>query len=307
MTRPAPGHRRADEQRERTAAGRLLALLETFDERHPRLSLTDISRRSGLSLTTTHRLVGELVAWGGLARHEGGSYTLGLRIFELGSLVPQGLHLREIATPFLGDLRIATRANVHLGVRDGHDVLYLESLRASDGAPVLSRVGGRWPLQSTGTGLILLANADSDLQEEVLAGPLRRIGTGGVRDPDTLRRMLGEIRVTGQAVIDSAINDGVVAVAVPIRGEKDAVVASVAVTVPSGTPVHTLVPALLTTARAISRALGAPSARAPGRAVQSTPHIRPHAPAPRLGNRPGRRPGQADSAPDADAPSESEK
>lgn len=41
-----------------TAPDRLLAVLAAFDHAHPALSLTDISRRAGLSLTTAHRLVG---------------------------------------------------------------------------------------------------------------------------------------------------------------------------------------------------------------------------------------------------------
>ena len=110
-----------------TAAQRTLAILGAFDEGHRLLTLSEISRRAGLSLSTAHRLVGELHVWGALARSTEGRYAIGMRILELGSLEPRGLHLREVALPYFRDLQIATNANVHLSVLDGHDTVYVES------------------------------------------------------------------------------------------------------------------------------------------------------------------------------------
>jgi hypothetical protein len=102
----------------------------TFGPAHATLTLSEISRRAGLSLTTTHRLVGELRAWGALERGEDGRYGIGLRLLEPGALAPLGLQLRELAVPYLDDLHQVTRANVVLVVRDGADVVYVEALRA---------------------------------------------------------------------------------------------------------------------------------------------------------------------------------
>lgn len=250
-----------------TAAQRVLAVLETFGPDHIALSLSEISRRSGLTLTTTHRLVGELRDWGALDRGRDGRYSIGLRLLELGSLAPQGLQLREVALPFLGDLQQATHANVHLAVRDGHDVIYIEDLRAHDGVQVLSRLGGRWPMHATGTGQVLLAFAPPEFREEVLASKLRRFTENTLTDPDALRRTLAEVHQTGVAIAENQLTEGL-AVAVPIRGQRDKVVAAVGITVPTGsTAPHAVVPALAATARTISRALGAPSAMSPPRAA----------------------------------------
>ncbi|MFW6205464.1 MAG: IclR family transcriptional regulator, partial [Actinomycetota bacterium] len=147
-----------------TAGQRMLAVLEVFGPDDLSLTLSEISRRSGLTLSTTHRLVGELRDWGALDRGLDGRYSIGLRILELGSLTPRGLRLREVALPYLGDLQHATNANVHLAVRDGHDVIYVESLHARDCVRVLSRLGGRWPLHATGTGQVLLAFASPEFR-----------------------------------------------------------------------------------------------------------------------------------------------
>ena len=96
----------------RSAPERLLAVLAAFDHGHPALSLTDISRRAALTLTTAHRLVGALTEWGALERDPSGLYHVGLRLWEVAALAPRGLALRQVALPYLEDLYEATHENV---------------------------------------------------------------------------------------------------------------------------------------------------------------------------------------------------
>jgi DNA-binding IclR family transcriptional regulator len=260
---PAPTGRADACKEHSSAAGRMLAVLEAFGPAHSSLTLSEISRRSGLSLTTTHRLVGELREWGALERAPDGRYGIGLRLLELGALAPHGLQLRELALPYLDDLHQATRANVLLAVRDGSDVVYVEALRARGAIRLLSRLGGRWPLHATGTGRVLLAFAPPEVQEEVLRGPLQAFTSETVTDPAKLRRILADIRRTGVGVAENQLTADApaLAVAVPVRGKGDELVAALGVTVELGSvTMQSLVPVLAATARSISRALGAPSA-----------------------------------------------
>ncbi len=245
-----------------TAASRVLAVLSAFGPAHPALTLSEISRRSGLTLTTTHRLVGELRQWGGLERGPDGRYAIGLRLLELGALAPHGLQLRELALPYLDDLHQATRANVHLAVRDGSDGVYVEALRARGAVKLMSRIGGRWPLHATGTGQVLLAFTERGAQDQLLKAPLKRFTPDTITDVAVLRRVLADVRRTGVAIAENQLTPDALAVAVPVRGQRDEVVAALGVTVQRGTvQSHALVPALAATARGISRALGAPSAK----------------------------------------------
>src|SRR3954463_8567846 len=259
-----------------SAAGRMLAVLAAFGPAHSSLTLSEISRRSGLSLTTTHRLVGELRAWGALERDSDGRYGIGLRLLELGALAPHGLQLRELALPYLDDLHHATRANVLLAVRDGTDVVYVEALRARGAIRLLSRLGGRWPLHATGTGRVLLAFSPPEVQEDVLRQPLKPFTEEMVPAPATLRRILADIRRTGVAVAENQLTADApaLAVAVPVRGKGDELVAALGVTVELGTvSPQSLVPVLGATARSISRALGAPSAMPPRRSALCEPPL----------------------------------
>jgi hypothetical protein len=69
--------------------------------------------------------------------------VIGRRLWDLGLLAPVQTGLRDVAAPFLQDLYGATMATVHLAVRDGTQVLYLDRLSGHASVPVVSRVGAR--------------------------------------------------------------------------------------------------------------------------------------------------------------------
>ncbi|QKZ17382.1 IclR family transcriptional regulator [Streptomyces chartreusis] len=241
----------------RSAPDRLLAVLGAFDLEHPALSLTDISRRAGLSLSTAHRLVAALTEWGALERDDAGLYHVGLRLWELAALAPRGLALRQVALPYLEDLYEATHENVQLAVRDGPEVVYIEWLSGRSAVGVHIRVGARWPLHATGVGLALLAHSDADFQEGYCGGPLTAFTPYTVTDPAGLRRMLAEVRRTGVAVSSRQVTDDALSVAAPVRGPGGAVVAAVSVVVPQAdAQIPVLAPAVRLAAWGISRGLG---------------------------------------------------
>lgn len=213
------------------AAGRLLAVLDAFGPRSRALSLSEISRRSGLSLSTTHRLVHELLSWGALERDQNGCYSIGVRLLELAALAPRGLDLREAAFPCLDELHHRTRGNVHLAVRDGLEVVYVEVIRACATHPTAGKTGDRWPWHATGTGLVLFAFADRDIQEQALRQPLQRFTPLTTTDPAELRRKLAQVRQSGYAVAEGSITVQDLVVAVPVYDPVGGLAAAVSVVV----------------------------------------------------------------------------
>jgi len=239
---------------------RSLDVLATFTPDHPTRSLQEISNESGLPLTTTHRIVGDLLAWGALERTREGRLQVGLRLWRVASLAPRGLGLREVALPHMEDLFVATGENVQLAVREQCDAVFVERLTGRRSVTVLTRVGDHFPLHATGVGLVLLAHAPADVQEEVLSRPLRTWTEHTLDDPARLRAVLADVRRAGVAVSDRQVTLDAISVACPIRDAHGEVVAALSVVVRYGTvsPVA-LAPALRTATRAISRALGAPT------------------------------------------------
>lgn len=243
------------------AAGRLLAVLDVFGPHSLTLSLSDIARRSGLSLSTAHRLVHELTEWGALERDASGRYSIGVRLLELAALAPRGLALREAAFPALDALHHRTRGNVHLGVLDGAMVVYVEAIRACATNPTKGRTGDRLPIHASGIGLVLLAHADHEFQEKILARPLERLTPLTVTDPAELRRRLAQIRQQGYAVATGQITLPDIVVAAPVRDPCGHVVAAVSVVVETVRARPRVLAGLLAAASAeITRRMAAPPA-----------------------------------------------
>jgi len=238
------------------AIRRATELLAAFGPDRRRMTLTQLANRTGLPLTTAHRLLGVLVDCGLLERDEGGAYHVGLRLWEIASLAPRGLGLREVALPFMEDLFAVTQENVQLGIRDGLESVFVERLAGRSAVPVLTRVGGRFPLHPTALGRVLLAYAPSDVQEAVLAGPLAAYTPMTVTDPRALRRILADVRSLGWAVNDRQVTVDSLSVAAPVRAADGSVVAAVSVVVAADSaPATALAPMVQAAARGISRSL----------------------------------------------------
>lgn len=242
----------------RSVTSRALGVLDAFDSAHPRLTLSEVADRSGTPLTTTHRLLAELVAWGALSRRPDGRYEIGRKLWDLGLLAPVQLELRQVAAPFLLDVHTATKDTVHLAVRDGLRALYVERVSGRESVPVVSQVGSRLPLHATGVGKVLLAAAPDDVVEQMLRS-LTRETRHSVVEPRRLVRELAEVRRRGSARTSEEMSLGAASVAVPVTVERPAgpvVVAALGIVVPPHRrDTARLVPVLQVAARGIGRAL----------------------------------------------------
>ncbi|MFI6814334.1 IclR family transcriptional regulator [Nonomuraea sp. NPDC050328] len=229
-------------------------ILDAFRPTGGPLRLMDVAERCHLPKTTTFRLLTELIEIGAVTRREEG-YYLGRRLFELGSIVPLERDLRHAALPFMHDLYEATHETIHLGVRDGLDVVYVEKIRGRESFSLPSRVGGRLPLTCTGVGKALLAYSGPELIEEVLARPLRGLTPHSIVDPKRLEEAIGQIQAAGLAYEREESQLGGACIAAPIFTDGE-VVAALSVSVPLARFHPTrLAPAVKTAALGVSRAM----------------------------------------------------
>ena len=235
---------------------RAFKILACFGPADRALSPAALSARTGLPKTTTLRLAAKLAALGALERTSDGQYTVGLRLLEVASLAPRGHGLRAAALPYMQDLHHATRQHVLLAVRDGHEAVLVDRLSARGAGRVLYRVGGRMPLHSTGVGLVLLAHAPGEVQEQVLATRLQLEPEHAQMPARELRARLAAVRHNGVAVISRPQPEPMTTVATAITDQHGQVTAALSVVTRSEqVEPAVLTPAVIAVARAISRAL----------------------------------------------------
>ncbi|HUQ56230.1 IclR family transcriptional regulator [Lentzea sp.] len=238
---------------------RALSLLAAFDAEHRALSLAELSRRTEMPPSSALRLANRLVDWGALERDESGRFSIGLRLLEVATLAPRGHGLRHVALPFMNDLAEVTRQHVQLAVRDGMQAMLVERLSSRHAAPVDYRIGGRLPLHSTGVGLVLLAFAPLEVQEELLSRPVYSEPDNKLIPTDKLRRTLAEVRRERLAIFRrDDEHESIVSVVAPVFGPDDTVPGVLGVLVPQRVAQpRRLGLAVQTAALGISRELGA--------------------------------------------------
>lgn len=240
-----------------SVSGRILRLLSAFTMQESTLSLTELARRADLPKSTAHRLAAELVKLGLLERADG-QLRLGLKLFELGQLVPTSRVLRDIALPVLEDLQQATNQTVHFAVRDGVDIVYLEILHPPREQHLPSRIGGRLPAYCTGVGKALLAYAGDDVVHQVVQAGMPRRTPHTICMPGRLTGELKRIRDQGYAYDRQEAIDGIVCVAAPVLGADGAVAAALSVTGHAGRlNLNRLAPSIRMAGMTLSRRLRA--------------------------------------------------
>lgn len=203
----------------KSVLGRAFVILDEFDDTTSELTLGQLSRRTAIPKTTVHRIAGDLVDIRMLERTDTG-YRLGLRLFELGTLVPAQRQLRDVALPFIEELFERTRLTVHLAVLDGVDVLYFVKIVGHLGVPLPSRTGGRMPAHTTALGKAQLAHSSRALVRRVIETGLPPRTVHTITAPQSLVDQLIAVReqgvayeheesVIGNSCVASPILDGI--------------------------------------------------------------------------------------------------
>jgi IclR family transcriptional regulator, acetate operon repressor len=234
---------------------RALSLLDTFTAQKSQMSIRELSRRSGVPRSTTHRLVGELVEWGALEQGPGG-VRLGVKLFELGTLAPSQATLREAASPFLHTLNEVTRLTANLAVREGDGIVYLDKIATRSLKVPHSRMGGRGLLHATALGKAILAFSPAPELPQLPAGPLASLTPRTVVDEARLREDLRRIRSLKVAYDLEESRLGLFCVAAPVLDAQGTAIAAVSVTgATEQSQAEHFAPTVIATAHGIARAV----------------------------------------------------
>ena len=227
------------------ALARGLDVLACFDDRHPRMSLTEIADRTGLARPTARRLLLTLAELG-FVRLDEGRFTLTPKVLTLGLAYVGSLGLWEVARPHLEALVAQTGESSSMAQLDGSDIVYVARVSVPKIITLRVVIGTRFPAVATSQGKVLLAALDADALTATLAEPSRSglptAPSAPPRDLAALEDELRTVRARGWALADEELAPGIRSVAVPVRDGCGEVRAAMNVTVHAAeTSVATLV------------------------------------------------------------------
>jgi DNA-binding IclR family transcriptional regulator len=198
------------------------------------LGVSELGRQLGVHKATASRLAAVLAERGLLERDPVSErYRIGFGLVRLAGAAMSGLDLVRLSRPILETLAERSREASNLGVRSGDDVVYVDQIAGSRAIVTVSWVGRRTPLHCTSNGKVLLAWADEPDRERVLAGNLEAFTSHTVTDADALRTELGVIRRRGFGQAIEELEDGLNAVAAPVRQADGRVIAALGVSGPA--------------------------------------------------------------------------
>jgi len=204
-----------------------LEVIRAFDADARELTLSDVARRTGLSRAAARRFLLTLVDLG-YVRTDARYFSLSPRVLELGYAYLSSLSLPEVAEPHLEALVAEVRESSSLSVLDGPDIVYVARVPVSRIMTVAINVGTRFPAHATWMGRVLLAGlAEPELDAYLERAELQRLSPRTVTSTSTLRTELRRVRDQGWSIVDQELEEGLRAVAAPVRDASAKVVAAI--------------------------------------------------------------------------------
>jgi IclR family pca regulon transcriptional regulator len=204
-----------------------LAVIRAFGPDRERLSLSEVARATGLTRAAARRFLLTLVRLG-YVRSDGREFSLRPRVLELGYAYLSGLTLPEVAAPHVEELVARLHESSSISVLDGQQIVYVVRVPTKRIMTVTISVGTRFPAYATSMGRVLLAALPEDELEAHLAEVrLEPLTARTVTDPARLRQIVREVAEQGYSIVDQELEEGLRAVAAPIRGAADVGMAAI--------------------------------------------------------------------------------
>lgn len=202
-----------------------LELMELFTDEKPSWRLDEISTYTQVPKATALRILRTFVEYGYLQRVmverngemiEGDSYSLGLKLLQLGEQVANGLEIRQIALPYMRSLQGNFNEAVQLVTREKLEGVYIEKVESTRPVRLYTRVGRMAPLYAGACTRVLLTYLPDEEINEILQNSMTVYASNTPKTSDEVWQYIEKTRKYGFAYSVSELEEGTVSIAVPI-------------------------------------------------------------------------------------------
>jgi IclR family transcriptional regulator, acetate operon repressor len=210
---------------------RALSILELVASPSDETRLSDLARRAGLPVSTTHRLLTTMERRG-FVRHDSknGCWTVGQRAHLVGDSFSLNRELVVSARPILRDLRDITRETANLGIIEAEEAVTIAQTESREIMRAIAPPGGRVAVLNSGMGKAILASwPDTAIETFVDRQGLRPMTSHSLRTKEQVFEEVSRIRKQGFAVDDEEYVIGMRCVAAAIWSESSEAIAAVSV------------------------------------------------------------------------------
>lgn len=214
---------------------RALSILELLSDYNNGLGITEIGERANLHKSTVHRLLGTLVNKGYVMQDKSSNkYKLTMKLFELGYKRMRDIDILSVSQGYTNELMKSVNEVVHLVIRDGTSIVYIDKVEADNTIRMASNIGRRSPLYSTAVGKAMMAFMDEEEIEDIWNNTdIVRFTEKTIIDLEELKTELEKIRELGYAEDDEENESGVRCIGAPVFNHRGKVEGSISISGPT--------------------------------------------------------------------------
>ncbi len=203
---------------------RALSILEALSDHNEGLGITEIAKGTNLHKSTVYRLLTTLIFKDYVEQDlETNRYRLSMKLFELGNKKIRDIDLLSISKPYTRELMESVNEVVHLVIRVGNNIIYIDKVDANNTIRMASNIGRRSPLYCTSVGKAMMAFLSEDEVEKIWnTSEVKKQTDNTIMDLEGLKKELKKISQLGYAEDDEENELGVRCIGAPVfnyRGE----------------------------------------------------------------------------------------
>ncbi len=205
-----------------------LLVIQAFSQQSLHLSISQLSKRTGLSRASVRRCLHTLSKLGFAGTDDGRNFYLRPRILALGHSYLSSMPLASAAQPVLEHLSHILHESCSIALLDGVDIIYVARANVTRIMAIDLGVGTRLPAFCTSIGRVLLANLPPDEMEALLSRiEFTRYTERTLTSVEKLRQVLVSVRREGYALVDQELELGLRSMAVPVQNHLGRVIAAI--------------------------------------------------------------------------------
>ncbi|MGK9264941.1 helix-turn-helix domain-containing protein [Sinorhizobium meliloti] len=202
-------------------------MISAFDTDNDKMTLAEVARRTDMPRAGARRLLLTLHALGYVTT-DGKLFSLAPKVLELGFSFLSSKSWISVATPLLEKLRDELGESVSVTALEGDEVVYLARFPVDRVMTMSMKVGARRPAYCTAMGRVLLGElGDDELTELIARADIRKLTSNTITDRQALKAICKKVRAQGHALVCEELEQGLVAISVPLRSPRGEALAAV--------------------------------------------------------------------------------
>ena len=199
------------------------------------VGITELSSKLLFPKSTVHRILNSLLNYSLVDKEKDTSkYRLGLQIIKYSNSFYNSFDFRKIATPILKKVCIETSFTTSLTIWQSYHSICIDSVTPSQKSnthQLFVEVGKEMPFHCTASAKTLLAYQDpEEIKRIINKNPLKKYTPNTITEPGKLMIHLLDIKNKGFAICDEELEEGIKAVAAPIKNINGKTIASITLT-----------------------------------------------------------------------------